>query len=92
MRRVGLFLFLVGVIAACGKEEQEPSTTVTAREPAPYLVDADWLRRHRDDVVVVDMQSKRELYEKGHIPGAIHLEVNDLRTDEKLLKPRKELE
>ncbi|MFN3479917.1 MAG: rhodanese-like domain-containing protein, partial [Thermodesulfovibrionales bacterium] len=40
---------------------------------AGMLVDADWLKAHMNDpkVVIVDVQSKHDLYSKGHIPGAV---------------------
>ena len=33
--------------------------------PAPFLVDAAWLKANRDDVVLVDLQKKREDYEQA---------------------------
>lgn len=50
---------------------------------AGVLVDADWLKAHLNDpkVVIVDVQSKGSLYEKGHIPGAVkvnrHVDLED---------------
>ncbi|GER93784.1 sulfurtransferase [hot springs metagenome] len=50
---------------------------------AGMLVDADWLKTHMDDpkVVIVDVQSKHDLYGKGHIPGAVkvarHIDLED---------------
>lgn len=43
---------------------------------AGVLVDADWLKAHMNDpkVVIVDVQSKHDLYSKGHIPGALKVE------------------
>ncbi|MHC4547372.1 MAG: sulfurtransferase [Planctomycetota bacterium] len=57
-----------------------------------FLVDAAWLHAHRAEVAVVDMQSERKLYERGHLAGAVHATVEDFRTDRKLLRPRAELE
>jgi len=80
---------VLALAAACGKEER-PATPAPAVQ-APYLVDAAWLRDHRDEVVLVDMQSTKDLYEKGHIQGARHIEVDDLRGPDKNLLPEAEL-
>ena len=48
----------------------------------PVAVSADWLREHRDEVVLVDSRwyldgrSGREAYLNGHIPGAVHADVD----------------
>ncbi len=50
---------------------------------AGVLVDADWLKAHMNDpkVVIIDVQSKHDLYEKSHIPNAIkvarHVDLED---------------
>lgn len=50
---------------------------------AGVLVDADWLKAHMNDpkVVIVDVQSKHDMYSKGHIPGAVkvarHVDLED---------------
>ena len=83
MRRATTIVLAL-LLGACSRE--------TATEPVPPLVDAAWLRTHRDDVVLVDMQSSRELYEKGHVEGAVHAEVDDFRDEKKNLAPVAELE
>lgn len=44
------------------------------------LVDASWLALHRDsnesDIVIIDV-SDRQQYDRGHIPGAIHIAWQD---------------
>lgn len=48
----------------------------------PPFVDADWLRAHRDEVVLADVRwqlqgpSGREEYEAGHIPGAVFVDLD----------------
>jgi thiosulfate/3-mercaptopyruvate sulfurtransferase len=48
---------------------------------APF-VDPDWLRQHRDEVVLADVRwyldgrSGRAAYEAGHIPGAVFVELD----------------
>ncbi len=48
---------------------------------APF-VDADWLARHRDDVVLADVRwyldgrSGRAAYDAGHLPGAVFVDVD----------------
>ncbi|MDQ3945331.1 MAG: rhodanese-like domain-containing protein, partial [Actinomycetota bacterium] len=53
---------------------------MTLRSP---LVDATWLAEHLEDVVVADVRwypfddrSGRAAYEAGHIPGAVHVDVD----------------
>lgn len=43
---------------------------------AGVLVDADWLNAHMNDpnLVILDVQSSDNLYEKGHIPGALKVD------------------
>jgi len=57
------------------------SGTLFAAQP---LVDGDWLENNlnKSDVVVLDIRNKidkgsREIYEKGHIPGAIYSNYTD---------------
>ena len=46
------------------------------------FVDSEWLRAHREDVVVADVRwyldgrSGRAAYESGHIPGAVFVDVD----------------
>ena len=87
MRVLLLSLFVFSAIG-CSADPQP----VDPGQPTPPLVDAEWLRAHRDEVVLVDLQSSRELYEKGHLPGAVHITVDDLRDDKKLLAPTEVLE
>jgi thiosulfate/3-mercaptopyruvate sulfurtransferase len=54
---------------------------------APPLVSAEWLRANRAQVVLLDVQSSRELYEKGHVPGARYADFEQFRTDRKQLAP-----
>ena len=48
----------------------------------PVAVSADWLREHRGEVVLVDSRwyldgrSGHEAYLNGHIPGAVHADVD----------------
>lgn len=70
MKRVGLlvavFLFLVAPAAA---------------QDTRLLVDAAWLdaRLKGANLRIVDMTTEPEDYQKGHIPGAVYLHVNDSR-------------
>lgn len=43
---------------------------------AGLLVDVDWMQRHMNDpkVRIVDVQTKADAYEKGHIPGAVRVQ------------------
>lgn len=48
----------------------------------PVAVSADWLREHRDEVVLVDSRwyldgrSGRDAHRAGHLPGAVHADVD----------------
>jgi len=52
-----------------------------AAAPAPLLVDAVWLEAHLGDgnLRIVDMVTERNDYRRGHIPGAVYLNVDDAR-------------
>jgi thiosulfate/3-mercaptopyruvate sulfurtransferase len=58
---------------------------VCSAAPTPPLVSPEWLREHRDEVVLLDVQSKRELYEKGHVKGAVWVDFERFRTEKKQL-------
>jgi thiosulfate/3-mercaptopyruvate sulfurtransferase len=53
---------------------------------APF-VDTDWLRQHRDEVVLADVRwyldgrSGRAAYEAGHIPGAVFIELDTVLSE-----------
>ena len=53
---------------------------------APF-VDAQWLREHRDEVVLadgrvyIDGRSGRAAYEAGHIPGAVYVELDTVLSE-----------
>jgi thiosulfate/3-mercaptopyruvate sulfurtransferase len=48
----------------------------------PPIVDVDWLRDHRDDVVLADVRfyldgrSTRAAYDAGHLPGAVYVDLH----------------
>jgi thiosulfate/3-mercaptopyruvate sulfurtransferase len=50
-------------------------------DTAPLLVDTAWLATHLGDrnLRIVDMVSERRDYRRGHLPGAVYLNVNDAR-------------
>ncbi|MDA3630985.1 sulfurtransferase [Saccharopolyspora sp. WRP15-2] len=58
------------------------SPTAATPETIPPFVDCAWLREHRDDVLVADVRwygggsSGRAAYDGGHIPGAVHVDVD----------------
>jgi thiosulfate/3-mercaptopyruvate sulfurtransferase len=53
---------------------------------APF-VDVDWLRKHREQVVLADVRhyldgrSGRAAYEAGHIPGAVYVELDTVLSE-----------
>jgi thiosulfate/3-mercaptopyruvate sulfurtransferase len=66
---------LVAVALLCASASPVPAA------PAPLLVTAGWLRAHLDDpdLRVVDMSSEAGDYARGHVPGALHIGVSDIR-------------
>ncbi|MEY9213918.1 sulfurtransferase [Thermobifida halotolerans] len=58
-------------------ERSEP-----APSPFPVVVTADWLRAHRDEVVLADVRwyldgrSGRRAHAEGHLPGAVFVDVD----------------
>ena len=47
----------------------------------PMLVTVEWLSRQleRPDLRIVDMSTEREGYRTGHVPGAVYLNIDDVR-------------
>src|SRR3954470_23369495 len=45
----------------------------------PVLVTSDWVAEHGDDdnVVIAEVDENTDLYEEGHIPGAVKLHWKD---------------
>jgi thiosulfate/3-mercaptopyruvate sulfurtransferase len=58
---------------------------VCSAAPAPPLVSPEWLREHRAEVVLLDVQTKKELYEKGHLKGAVWVDFEQFRNEKKQL-------
>jgi len=65
---LGLALLLAGALTAPAQE-------------SPLLVDAAWLNARLGDpgLRIVDMVTEARDYQRGHIPGAVYLGVNDAR-------------
>jgi len=84
-------LLLPLLALSCGKEEprREP---LPAGAPTPMVIDAETLRANREEIVLVDMQSKPEDFAKAHIPGAVYASLEDFRTKDKYLAPVADLE
>jgi len=75
---------LLPLLAACGPASNTPATTVKPtgadRYPQPqYLADTGWLNDRLSDrfIRIVDL-SPLEEYERGHLPGAVHVWWQDL--------------
>lgn len=70
----------VAVLFSCIVLLLAPLAPAAAGE-IPLLVDAAWLqaRLGQADLRVIDMGTEPEDYQKGHIPGAVYLHVNDAR-------------
>jgi len=79
-----LLTLLLPFLAACGSTRNEPTTTLkpytAAQYPRPeYLADTAWLAERLNDPFtrIIDL-SPFEEYERGHLPGAIHVWWQDL--------------
>jgi len=48
------------------------------------LVDGEWLVNNRDEVLVLDVRKATETFVKGHIPGAVLVDVNLIRIERKI--------
>ncbi len=57
------------------------TVTVDGRITAPVLVDATWLMRHRDTVIVLDTRAREE-FDEGHVSGARSLSLDALLIDD----------
>lgn len=78
------FLLLLPLLAACGQTRAEPTTTLKPRPsseyPRPeYLADSAWLAERLNDPFtrIVDLSPLAD-YERGHLPGAVHVWWQDL--------------
>lgn len=70
------------VVAAMMLVAAIPGLTMAAGYGNPqFLVDTNWLALHLNDrdLRIIDMRNSPEEYAAGHIPGAVHLTVNQVR-------------
>ena len=75
MKITSRILFLFSLILI----EMVASAQLAAAAGTDLLVDNNWLKVHGPQVAVIDVRD-REVYMKGHIPGAINIPVTSLRT------------
>jgi thiosulfate/3-mercaptopyruvate sulfurtransferase len=67
--------------------ERSGTTDPSAALGIPPVVDMDWLRAHRGDVVVADVRSYldgrsgRAAYQAGHLPGAVFVDLDRVLAD-----------
>jgi len=67
------FSFLPGTVRRIVAAAALAAAVASPAAAADPLVSVDWLKSHKADanLVVIDVRSKEEAYEAGHIPGAI---------------------
>lgn len=77
-------LIVLPLLAACGPTRVEPTTTLKPRPSSEYpqpelLADSEWLAARLNDPFtrIVDL-SPLEEYNRGHLPGAVHVWWQDL--------------
>ncbi|CAG0949516.1 thiosulfate/3-mercaptopyruvate sulfurtransferase [Anaerolineae bacterium] len=82
MRRILLFLLILASALALGAcaQGQSPRATTAAAVRLDVLVDPEWVAAHLADsqVRLLDVSSKKELYDQGHLPGAVYVNVSEL--------------
>ena len=77
MRRLVIAIAAAMILFA---RTQGPALAAAYGNPQ-LLVDAQWLAVHVNDpdLRIIDMRNSPEEYAAGHIPGAVHLQVNQIR-------------
>ncbi len=85
IRKINLLAFALGILALFSF----PAASQAGKNP---LVDAAWLAKNRQRVILVDVRNK-EAYQAGHIPDAVNIPVNDLQSKpDAILYPVKKLD
>ena len=89
VRKMMLMVFALLLLAACGGPAAPVAEAPAAVEAAPVevaaaldlpaSVDVQTVAeiKERDDVVVLDVREQWE-YDEGHIPGVVHIPMNDV--------------
>jgi phage shock protein E len=89
IRKMMLMVFALLLLAACGGPAAPVAEAPAAVEAAPVevaaaldlpaSVDVQTVAeiKERDDVVVLDVREQWE-YDEGHIPGVVHIPMNDV--------------
>ncbi len=85
MKRLFLLVGLLGVLlfslAACGGSDTavSPASADMDMSTLPVNIDAATtaVLKERDDVVVLDVREQWE-YDEGHIPGVVHIPMNNI--------------
>jgi len=90
MRQTLVAIFMFGVclpMLGCGANQNKPRTVTSDRHIS--IIDYDKLTTLLKDPklkpVLVDVRIDKTAYESEHIPGAIHIPLQDLRADNPLL-------
>ncbi len=88
MRRfIALLILLAGalVLGACA-QGQSPSAVPTGYAHPEVLADTDWVAAHLTDsqVRLIDLSSKKDVYDQGHFPGAVYVSVSELMNPKNL--------
>lgn len=84
-RKIAVLTILLSVIllvlgcAGAAPAVQAPADTTAGYANPDVLVDTVWVLDHLDDpsVRLVDVSSQQEVYDKGHLPGAVFVSWNN---------------
>jgi thiosulfate/3-mercaptopyruvate sulfurtransferase len=74
---------MIAVVATIALIAAAPGLLLAAGYGNPqFLVETNWLAAHLNDrdLRIIDMRNSQDEYAVGHIPGAVHLTINQIRS------------
>jgi len=81
--RMERYRFLAARRLLLGEGAAIPARETFATDPGelcePTVVSVRWLDEHARDVVILDARSSAEAYQRGHLPGALHVPIGRTR-------------
>jgi len=81
--RMKRYRFLAARRVLLGEGDAIPAHETFATDPVklsePTVVSVRWLEEHAQDVVLLDARGSAEAYQRGHLPGALHVPIERTR-------------